>query len=124
MHNSFKHLVENSPFGIYAVDADFRLSMVSAGAQKVFESVRPLIGRDFADVIRTLWPEPFASEAISIFRRTLETGEPYHAPSTVERRNDIGIVESYDWKTERLVLPDGRPGVVCHFYDLSERQAH
>ena len=124
MHNSFKHLVENSPFGIYAVDADFRLSMVSAGAQKVFESVRPLIGRDFADVIRTLWPEPFASEAISIFRRTLETGEPYHAPSTVERRNDIGIVESYDWKTERLVLPDGRPGVVCHLYDLSERQAH
>jgi hypothetical protein len=21
-------------------------------------------------------------------------------------------------------LPDGRPGVVCHFYDLSERQRH
>ena len=28
----------------------------------------------------------------------------------------------YDWKTERLMLPDGRWGVVCHFYDLSERQ--
>ena len=32
------------------------------------------------------------------------------------------MVESYDWKTERLTLPDGRWGVVCHFYDLSERQ--
>jgi signal transduction histidine kinase/ActR/RegA family two-component response regulator len=86
--------------------------------------VCPLIGRDFADVLRTIWPEPFASEAIGHFRRTLETGEPYHAPSSVERRRDIGEVESYDWKTERVMLPDGRYGVVCHFYDLSERQRY
>jgi CheY-like chemotaxis protein/nitrogen-specific signal transduction histidine kinase len=33
-------------------------------------------------------------------------------------------VESYDWKTERVTLPDGRHGVVCHFYDLSERQRY
>jgi signal transduction histidine kinase/CheY-like chemotaxis protein len=121
-HDTFRHLVDHSPFGIYVVDADFRLVQVSAGAQKVFEQVRPLIGRDFAEVLRQLWPEPFASRAIGIFRHTLDTGEPYHAPSTVEKRQDIGVVESYDWKTERLRLPDGRWGVVCHFYDLSERQ--
>ena len=123
-HDTFHHLVEQSPFGIYVVDFDFRLVQVSAGAQKVFENVRPLLGRDFADVLRLLWPEPFATEVIRIFQRTLATGVPYHAPSTVERRQDIGAVESYDWKTERLTLPDGRFGVVCHFYDLSERQRH
>ena len=33
-------------------------------------------------------------------------------------------MESYDWKVEQVVFPDGRPGVVCHFYDLSERQRY
>jgi signal transduction histidine kinase/CheY-like chemotaxis protein len=123
-HDTFHYLVEQSPFGIYVVDADFRLVHVSAGAQKVFENVRPLLGRDFAEVLRVLWPEPFATEAIRIFQETLQTGVPYHAPGTVERRRDIGAVESYDWKTERLTLPDGRYGVVCHFYDLSERERY
>ena len=83
-HDTFRHLVDQSPFGIYVVDADFRLVQVSTGAQKVFEQVRPLLGRDFAEVLRQLWPEPFAGQAIAIFRHTLDTGEPYHAPSTVE----------------------------------------
>ena len=120
-HDTFRHLVEHSPFGIYAVDADFRLSQVSAGAQKVFEHVRPLLGRDFAEVLRVIWPEPFATDTIARFRHTLDSGERYHSPSTVERRNDIDDVEAYDWKIERVGLPDGRLGVVCHFYDLSER---
>ncbi|WP_411280966.1 PAS domain S-box protein [Gemmatimonas sp.] len=123
-HDSFRHLVEHSPFGIYAVDADFRLSLVSAGAQKVFEHVHPLIGRDFAEVLRIVWAEPFAGEAIAIFRRVLETGESYHAPNTQETRHDIAELESYDWKVERTTMPDGRLGVVCHFYDLSERQRY
>ena len=123
-HATFRHLVQNSPFGVYAVDADFRLVQVSAGAQRVFANVRPLLGRDFAEVLRVVWPEPFASEAIAHFRHTLSTGETYHAPATVERRRDIGEVEAYDWKVERVALPDGRLGVVCHFYDLSERQRY
>lgn len=123
-HDTFQQLVDRSPFGIYAVDADFRLVQVSQGAQKVFENVRPLIGRDFAEVLRAIWPEPFASEAIAHFRHTMATGEPYHAPGTVERRADIDATEAYDWKLERVVMPDGRAGVVCHFYDLSERRAY
>ncbi|MFO1036876.1 MAG: HWE histidine kinase domain-containing protein [Geminicoccaceae bacterium] len=121
-HDTFRHLVDRSPFGIYVVDADFRLVQVSDGAQKVFSNVRPLIGRDFAEVLRAIWPEPFASEAIGRFRHTLVTGEAFHAPTTVEQRADIGDTEAYDWKLERIALPDGRPGVVCHFYDLTERQ--
>jgi PAS domain S-box-containing protein len=119
---TFSHLVENAPFGVYVVDADFRLAQVSAGARKAFRNVRPLLGRDFAEVMRVLWPDPFASEAIGRFRHTLATGEPYRAADTTERRADTPDTESYDWKIERVVLPDGRFGVVCYFYDLTERR--
>lgn len=122
--DTFRHLVERSPFGVYTVDADFRLAQVSRGAQKVFENVRPLIGRDFGDVLRQIWREPFASEAIARFEHTLATGEEFRAVRSVERRADIDEIESYDWKIERIVMPDGRHGVVCHFYDLSDRERY
>ncbi|MFO0601521.1 MAG: PAS domain-containing protein [Polyangiales bacterium] len=121
-HDTFYQLIQDDPFGVYMVDADFRLRVVSAGAQRVFENVRPLLHRDFAEVLRTIWPEPFATEAIGRFRHTLATGERYAAPPTVERRADIGETEAYDWRIDRVTLPDGRHGVVCYFYDLSERQ--
>jgi signal transduction histidine kinase/ActR/RegA family two-component response regulator len=121
-HQTFFNLIQNAPLGIYVVDAQFRLRQVSAGAQKVFSNVRPLLGRDFEEVLRIIWPEPFASEAIGRFRHTLETGERYAAPATTERRNDIDEVEAYDWQIERIVMPDGQHGVVCYFYDLSERR--
>ncbi len=123
-HDTFVGLVASSPFGIYVVDADFRLFLVSAGAQKVFSNVRPLIGRDFAEILRIIWPEPFASEAIGRFRHTLATGEPYSAPRTVQKRQDIAETESYDWRIERITMPDGRDGVVCNFYDLSQREQY
>lgn len=119
---TFEQLISNSAFGIYCVDADFRIALVSAGAQKAFQNVRPLIGHDLAAALRILWPEPAAGNFIARFRHTLETGEPYHAPNTIENRHDIGQREAYDWKIERMVLSDGRPGLVCHFYDFSERQ--
>jgi len=120
-HDTFRHLVENSPFGIYVVDADFRLVQVSQGAQKVFENIRPFLNRDFAEIIHFLWHEPFASEVIAHFHHTLSTGEAYYGGTMVQDRGDIAVTESYDWKIERVTLPDGRLGLVCHFYDLSER---
>ena len=117
-------LIENDPFGVYLVDADFRLAQISLGARNVFAQVRPLLGRDFAEVLRIIWTEPFASEAIERFRHTLATGEAYHAPDTTERRGNIPATESYDWKIERVTFPDGRFGVVCYFYDLTERHQH
>ncbi len=121
-HDTFFTLIENAPFGLYVVDAQFRLCQVSTASQKVFANVHPLIGRDFAEVLRLIWPEPFASEAIGRFRHTFATGEPYSAPNTTELRNDIPDVESYDWKIERITLPDGEFGVVCYFYDITERK--
>ena len=119
---TFYNLIQNNPFGMYIVDADFRLRQVSLGAQKVFANVRPLLERDFAEILRIIWPEPFASEAIGRFRHTLATGEPFVSASTVQKRQDTADVEAYDWRIERVLLPDGRFGVVCYFYDLSERQ--
>ena len=121
-HATFNSLIENAPFGVYVVDAQFRLCQASAAAHKAFASVQPLIGRHFGDVVRAVWPEPFASEVLAHFRRTLDSGEAYAAPTLDELRKDTPDVESYDWKIERIVLPDGGFGVVCYFYDLTERQ--
>ncbi len=118
---TFYSLIQNSPFGVYVIDADFRIVQASAGAQRVFENVRPLIGHDFNAALRTVWPEPFATQALDLFRHTLDTGEPYRAES-VERRGDIEETESYDWRIERVMLPDGRFGVACYFYDLTEKR--
>ena len=121
-HDSFNSLIENAPFGVYVIDAQFRLCRASAAARKAFASVQPLIGRDFGEVVRAIWPEPFASEVLAHFRRTLDSGEPYGAPTVGETRKDTPEVESYDWQIERIVLPDGGFGVVCYFYDLTERE--
>jgi PAS domain S-box-containing protein len=119
---TFAALVERSPLGIYTVDADFRIANVSAGSMPAFRNVQPLIGRDFAEVMRIIWPERFASEAIAIFRRVLETGEPYVSPGLTEKRKDIGTIESYEWQVNRVMLADGRFGVVCYFFDATRIQ--
>ncbi|MGH7347618.1 MAG: PAS domain-containing sensor histidine kinase, partial [Candidatus Rokuibacteriota bacterium] len=120
----FSKLVDQSPFGIYIVDSEFRIAQVSTGAQPAFRNVQPLIGRDFGEAIRIIWPEPFASEVIDIFRHTLETGEPHLAPSLTEQRHDVDVVESYEWQIHRLTLPDGQYGVACYFFDATRlRQA-
>ena len=126
---TFANLVEQSPLGIYTVDSQFRLRNVSAGAMPAFRNVQPLIGRDFGEVMRILWPEPFANEAIRIFRHTLATGEPYVSPGLTEMRHDLGTVESYEWQVNRVTLADGQYGVVCYYFDTtrlreSEEQFH
>jgi|GEM_PF-793158 len=121
-HETFFKLIENSPFGICLVDSRFRLRQVSAGALKLFKGVHPLLDRDFAEVLAGIWEEPFLSDTIARFRYTLETGEPYTGHDTVEQLPGPQDVESYDWRIERITLPDGEFGVVCYFYDLSEIQ--
>lgn len=118
----FRQLVDNAPFGLYVVDSDFRIVEASISARKAFESHRP--GANLLEVLHRTWPEAFASEAIARFRHTLATGEPHHDPGFVERRKDTGTLEAYDFRLERLILADGRCGVVCHFYDLSERMRY
>ena len=119
-HDTFFDLIKNARFGVYVIDAQFRVRQVSIAAQKAFANVHPLIGRDFAEVMRTLWSEPLAADAIAHYRHTLATGEAYDAPNFTERRADIDAVESYDWSIERVTLPDGQHGVICYFYDITD----
>lgn len=118
----FSTLVESAPFGVYFIDSEFRLRAINKGSEKVFRGIEPLIGRDFAEILRIIWAEPFASEAIERFRHTLRTGEPFISPTIAEPRANIDEFQSFDWQIHRIIMPDGTYGVVCYFYDLSEQK--
>jgi signal transduction histidine kinase/CheY-like chemotaxis protein len=126
---SLYNLVERAPFGVYIVDSSFRIAQINADSQeRAFRNVKPAVGRDFAEAIRILWPEPIATEVIGHFRRTLETGEPYFSKDYIHPRADIEGVEAYEWELHRMMLPDGEYGVVCYYYDSTKlreaEQAH
>jgi PAS domain S-box-containing protein len=118
----FSTLVESAPFGVYFIDSEFRLRAVNKGSRMVFSGIDPLIGRDFEEILRIVWTEPFASKAIERFRHTLRTGEPYISPTITARRANVDETQSYDWQIHRIIMPDGSYGVVCYFYDLSEQK--
>jgi PAS domain S-box-containing protein len=122
---TFSELVERSPFGIYVVDAQFRIAQMNAASQTgAFRNVRPVIGRPFTEAMHILWPEPVAAGIIAAFRHTLETGEPYFSPPFVHPRHDVEIVEAYEWQLHRMTLPDGQYGVICYYFDSTPlRQA-
>ncbi|WP_052417742.1 ATP-binding protein [Cellvibrio mixtus] len=114
-------LVELAPFGLYIIDSDFRIALMNGESKKhAFRNVNPVIGRDFAEAIRILWPEAVAAFVISKFRTTLDSGEPFFSVDYIEPRADIDAVEAYEWELHRITLPDGRYGVVCYFYDSTK----
>ncbi len=63
-----------------------------------------------------------ADEIVSIFRHTLETGEPYTAFQHAEFLVDEGVPKYYHWRLDRITLADGRYGVLCFFRDVSEQR--
>ena len=121
-HETFKRLIDDNPQGLYVVDADLRVQYASKGARIAFANVNPLIGRPLLEALGIMWPEEFADVAFGHFRETLLTGQPYVAPTVIERRADINVTEAYDWSLERIMLPNNRHGVVCHFYNNTQRQ--
>ena len=117
--SQFETLLEQAPVGVYLVDSDFRIREVNPKARPVFGNIPDLIGRDFREVIHILWPNRLADEVIRIFQRTLDTGEPHYEAERVERREDTGNVEYYEWLACRIPLSDHGHGVVCYFRDIS-----
>ena len=118
---AFATLVQNAPYGVYVVDSEFRLALTDPGSRtEAFRNVDPLDGRDFGEIMRILWPEPLASQIITIFHHTLDTGEPYYSERFRNLRRDLGDVKAYEWETHRIVLPDGKYGVVCFYFDSTE----
>ncbi|WP_447602583.1 PAS domain S-box protein [Nitrospira sp. Nam80] len=117
----YETLLNKAPLGVYVVDGDFRIRDVNPVALPVFGNIPDLIGRDFDEVIHVLWTKEYADEIVRIFRHTLETGESYEMPEQSGFRVDRRIMEYYEWRIDRIELPDGRYGVVCYFRDISER---
>ena len=114
----YETLLNRAPLGVYVVDSDFRIIEVNPTAMPFFGDIE-VIGRDFASVMRILWVAPYAEEVIALFRHTLATGQPYITPERSEMRADRGEIEYYEWQIHRIVMPDGRYGVVCYFRDIS-----
>jgi two-component system CheB/CheR fusion protein len=114
-------LFNEAPLGIYLVDVDFRLERVNPTAMPVFRNIPKVIGRNFDEVIHILWPQEQADELVERFRHTLESGEPYRVPEYIMERRDRSVIEYYEWQINRILLPDGRYGVVCYFQDISEQ---
>jgi PAS domain S-box-containing protein len=116
----YQTLLDQAPVGVYVVDADFRIRDVNPVALPFFGAVPgDVVGRDFDEIIHKVWDAAYANELVRIFRQTLESGDPYIAPGRAEFRRDRRIVESYEWRLDRIMLPDGRYGVVCYFRDIS-----
>jgi PAS domain S-box-containing protein len=113
-------LLNQAPLGVFLVDADFRIRDVNPIALPAFGHFEGGVeGRHFDEVMRALWEPSYAEEVIAIYRRTLETGEPYITPERARLRIDRGVTEYYEWRVDRITLPDGRFGVVCYFRDIS-----
>ena len=119
----FEALLNQAPIGVYLVDFDFRIRHVNPAAEGTFRDIPGgVVGRDFDEIIHMLWQKDFADELVEIFRDTLSTGEPYLARESAAQRAGTGEVEYYEWSLYRILLSEGRYGLVCYFRDIGERK--
>jgi PAS domain S-box-containing protein len=117
-------LFEGAPFGIYLVDSDFRIRAVNPVARPMFGDVPGGVeGRDFEEVMHVIREPSYADEIVRIFRHTFATGEPYFTREHAVIRPDRGVLEHYEWRLERIMLPNGERGLVCYFRDISAHVA-
>jgi PAS domain S-box-containing protein len=114
-------LVEEAPLGMYVINSRFQLVQANPPACAAFRNVSPLVGRDFGEILRAVWPPRVADQLARRFRQTLLTGEFFQSSTFAAKRQDSGARESYEWQIQQVPLPDGHPGVVCFFSDVTER---
>jgi PAS domain S-box-containing protein len=121
--SQFETLFNKAPLGVFVVDADFQIREVNPVALPVFgDTPDGVAGRDFGEVVHAVWGKAFADELVRIFRQTLETGESFVTSGLAEYRADRGVTEYYEWRVDRILMPDGRFGVVCYFRDIGDRR--
>jgi PAS domain S-box-containing protein len=118
----FETLVNQAPLGVFLVDADLRMVQVNPIALPVVPDLPGgIIGEDLDRIVHRMWEQPVADEIVGIFRHTLETGESYVTGERGEYRIDRGVFEHYEWRVDRIKLPNGRFGLVCYFRDIGEQ---
>ena len=118
----FSALIDQVTVGIYVIDEHFRMMRLNSTALATFQHITPLIGRDFAEIVHSIWPKKVATDVIAHFRHTLATGENYQAPDLSGRRQDTDVKEIYEWSVQRIILPGSGFGVVCFFNNITERK--
>ena len=118
-HDQFSALLNQSPVGVYLVDAQLRVRHVNPKARPIFEGVGEIPGRDLEEILRVIWTGEVAAQLLGRFRHTLETGESFYSRGFSEMREDRQVQEYYDWELHRIGLPDGEQGVACYFIDIS-----
>jgi PAS domain S-box-containing protein len=119
----FQALLEQSPVGTYLVDSRLEFRQINPTALRYLGNVGSadeLVGHSFRDLVRALWPGGLAEEVIARFEYTLATGDPFTVPQFADKRPSVGGTAYYHWQINRIVLPDGSHGVMCHFHDISE----
>ena len=118
----FEALLDAAPLGVTVVDADFRIAEVNPVARAAFGDIPGgVLGRDFDEIAHLLLEKERADRVVGIFRHVLDTGEPYVTAERAPFRIDRGRAEYFEWRLDRLTLPDGRYGLVCYFRDISQQ---
>jgi PAS domain S-box-containing protein len=115
----FEILVNQAPVGIYLIDADFRIRQINPIAQVIFGEIPNLIGRDFDEAVHLIWAKDYADEIVERSHQTLTDGQSFAVRERAARRIDRNRTEYYEWRIDRILLPDGLYGVVCYVRDIS-----
>ena len=116
-HRAAQHetLLNQSPLGVYLVDADFRIREVNRSPCR-----RSAISPTWSAATSTSDPYPLGTELRRRDRRA-SSGTPWQPASPTSRPSgpstaSIAAPPSiYEWRLDRITLPDGRFGVVCYF---------
>jgi len=115
----FEILVDRAPIGVFLLDGKLRVRQVNPTARPAFGPTPELVGRHYSEVLRELRDPEYAAGVLRIFRHTLATGESHHAVEQAIARRDRPQTEHYDWRVDRIPLPEGGYGVVCYFREVS-----
>ena len=104
----FKTLLDQAPIGVYVVDADFRIREINPVALPVFGTIP-------GGVVPRLRGDRPHSVGEGLRRRDgadlpahARDREPFFTPERAELRIDRGVTEYYEWRLDRIPLPDGR----------------
>lgn len=116
----YETLFNQAPLGIYVLDSAFRIRQVNPLARPVFSRIPDLIGRDFGEAIHLLVPKERAGHILSVFRHTMDTGESHQVSEDIVFNHESGATQYYEWRVDRIPLPDGTNGVVCYFRDITQ----
>jgi signal transduction histidine kinase/DNA-binding NarL/FixJ family response regulator len=120
----FEILVDQAPIGVFLLDGALRIRQVNPIARPSFAPIPDLVGRDFGEMLHELLAKEYADGLVQVFRHTLATGDSHHAIEQARPRGAGRSTEYYDWRVDRIPLPEGGHGVVCYFRNVSvEMQA-